>query len=132
MGIYQATVNIARVKRGKTDEFDDFDPEVQRLVANKFLVPYDDVAKEAQEAAVIVEAPLNARQAILQAIKEARQSAEEVIPEELEESDPAVEEAEPVSLEVVEEIKEDETEVTVKRPVGRPRKNPLPEEEGVS
>lgn len=73
MGKYRATVNQPEAKvGGPPAELDDGDPSVRQRVAHGFLVPADDVAREAQLTVVIVEAPVSSKEDVLRALEAAR------------------------------------------------------------
>lgn len=78
MGLYRATLNMPTVRCGKVAYFNDFDPAVQRLVANHFLVPVDATARAAVELPVVVTVdapPSRGPSAIRAALEAARRDA---------------------------------------------------------
>lgn len=72
MGMYWASINQPEAKFGKVVELDDSDPSVQQRVAHGFLVPHDDVAKNAQNTFYTMEAPVSSKEDVMKAIMAAR------------------------------------------------------------
>jgi hypothetical protein len=75
MGKYWAAINQPEARFGKVVELDDSDPSVQQRVAHGFLVPHDQVAKDAQNTLYTVEAPIaSSKEDVMRAILEAREA----------------------------------------------------------
>ena len=82
MGLYRATLNMPGVRVGKTATFDDNDVNVRRMVASSYLVPVDQIARDAQEAPLTIEErpAESAQDKIRAALAAARSSASSLEP----------------------------------------------------
>ena len=82
MGLYRATLNMPGVRVGKTATFDDNDVNVRRMVASSYLVPVDQIARDAQEVPLTIEErpAESAQDKIRAALAAARSSATSVGP----------------------------------------------------
>lgn len=78
MGLYRATLNQPGVRAGKVAWFDDNDRDVRRRVMNRFLIPVDQAAIDAQVQIVTVgvEDAKTAQERIREALATARAANE--------------------------------------------------------